>query len=71
MAPAEVIQAIRPALQKELGSRAVLTQAIDDMLEVLPRDANKGYGLRLLLNSLGVDPSNVIALGDGENDIEV
>ena len=38
---------------------------------MLPRGASKGDGLRRLLAELGVKPVNVLACGDGENDVEM
>lgn len=40
-------------------------------LQVLPLGASKGFGVGWLLDRLGVDPSAVLALGDGENDVEM
>lgn len=40
-------------------------------LQVLPLGASKGAGVAWLLDRLGVDPSAVLALGDGENDVEM
>jgi hypothetical protein len=39
-------------------------------VEVLNKNVNKGNGLQLLCESLGVDISECIAFGDGDNDIE-
>lgn len=39
--------------------------------QVLPEGASKGAGLQWLLQHLGVDPVNVMAMGDGENDVEM
>lgn len=36
--------------------------------QVLPLGASKAEGLRFLLPRLGVEPREVLALGDGEND---
>ena len=41
------------------------------MVEVLPQGTSKASGVRLALEVLDVDPSNVLALGDGENDVEM
>ncbi len=39
--------------------------------QVLPPGASKGSGLSWLLNHLNIDPCHVMALGDGENDVEM
>ena len=69
LAPAPKISRLRPALSAELGDAASLTQAVDTMLEVLPRGASKGAGVSVLLEALGVPPAAVLAIGDAENDI--
>jgi hydroxymethylpyrimidine pyrophosphatase-like HAD family hydrolase len=51
--------------------RGRCVQACPEMLEVLPLDANKGNGLQRLLHHLGILPSEVLAIGDAENDIEM
>ncbi|EFN56002.1 hypothetical protein CHLNCDRAFT_22679, partial [Chlorella variabilis] len=38
---------------------------------VLPLGASKGFGVGWLLDRLGVDPAACLALGDGENDVEM
>ncbi|PNH03878.1 hypothetical protein TSOC_010023, partial [Tetrabaena socialis] len=71
MAEQHEIDAMRPAVERLLGGRASLTTALSGMLEVLPLGASKGSGLSWLLAHLGVKPENVMALGDGENDVEM
>ena len=51
------------------GARRV-TQALDWTLEVLPARTSKAEGLRRLLEHLQINPRRVMAVGDGENDIE-
>jgi hydroxymethylpyrimidine pyrophosphatase-like HAD family hydrolase len=46
-------------------------QACPDMLEVLPVNANKGDGLRRLLEHIGIPSEQVLAIGDAENDLEM
>jgi hydroxymethylpyrimidine pyrophosphatase-like HAD family hydrolase len=41
------------------------------VLQVLPLGASKGAGVSWLLKHLGMDPAGLLALGDGENDIEM
>jgi hydroxymethylpyrimidine pyrophosphatase-like HAD family hydrolase len=40
-------------------------------LQVLPLGASKGEGVSWLLNHLGMSPTGLLAMGDGENDIEM
>ncbi|MCO5563008.1 hypothetical protein L7F22_016644 [Adiantum nelumboides] len=67
----EVSKVIRPYWSKELGDLARCVQAQDDMLEIIPVGSSKGKGVKILLDDLGVDPEEVMAIGDGENDIEM
>jgi Cof subfamily protein (haloacid dehalogenase superfamily) len=62
---------IRPKLAAYLGNDASLTKAIPVMLEVLPSGASKGYGVNELLKHMKIPSEQVLAFGDGENDIEM
>ncbi len=63
---------LRRALEARLASAVHVTRAnIDGMIEVLPANTSKGQAVKTLLDELGIDPSNALALGDGENDIEM
>lgn len=37
--------------------------------DVMPRGINKGYGLHVLLDELGLDPDEVVFFGDADNDL--
>lgn len=66
------INALRWQLGMQLDGAGHVTQAaIADMIEVIPPGASKGKALKTLLRELGIAPENVLALGDGENDIEM
>lgn len=71
MADHDRIEEIRPLAEAAFGERAQLTTALKGMLEVLPAGASKGAGVEWLLERLGVDPARCMALGDGENDVEM
>lgn len=71
MGPHERILDVRGFIEVALSGRASLTTALPGMLEVLPLGASKGAGVQWLLNHLGMDPLSVMAMGDGENDIEM
>lgn len=67
MADSSRIDEIRPLVEERIGKKGHLTQALGYMLEVLPPDASKGYGVSQFLKSLAVEPKNVLAIGDAEN----
>ena len=41
----------------------------DEVFDVLHKDMSKGVGVRLVMERLGLDRENVIAIGDGLNDV--
>lgn len=72
LASEDELPALRPKLERALRWRpARVVKALDWTLEVLPRGSSKGYGVRKLLRGLQVPPRSVMAVGDGENDIEM
>ena len=44
---------------------------MDDMLEVLPAGASKGVGVAKLMEALGIDARDTMAMGDAENDVQM
>ncbi|XP_073316000.1 endoribonuclease YBEY, chloroplastic-like isoform X2 [Primulina huaijiensis] len=62
---------LRPFWAEATGDRASVVQAVPDMLEIVPSGTSKGSGIRMLLDHLNVTPNEVMAIGDGENDIEM
>jgi Cof subfamily protein (haloacid dehalogenase superfamily) len=71
MAPEERILSIRPQVERALNAVSKITRATPGMLEVLPLGASKGDGVSRLLKSLQIAPETVLAVGDGENDVEM
>ncbi|KAK3259125.1 hypothetical protein CYMTET_31866 [Cymbomonas tetramitiformis] len=71
MAAVEKIDEIRPLAETVFEGRGSLVTALPGMLEVLPLGASKATALTELLRHLKVPPERVLALGDGENDIEM
>ena len=71
MATEDKINSIRPQVEATFTGKAAITTAIPGMLELLPLGASKRAGVEYLLNRLGVEPSKVMAIGDGENDVEM
>ncbi|KAA9148925.1 HAD hydrolase family protein [Microbacterium lushaniae] len=60
----------------ELVSRIGLTQVSYAIgwtawLDIAPQGVNKATGLELVRGWLGIDPANVLVMGDGRNDLEM
>ncbi|KAE8658084.1 Haloacid dehalogenase-like hydrolase family protein isoform 2 [Hibiscus syriacus] len=62
---------LRPYWSKATGDHANVVQAVPDMLEIVPFGTSKGSGVTLLLDHLGVNSKEIMAIGDGENDMEM
>jgi Cof subfamily protein (haloacid dehalogenase superfamily) len=61
----------RTDLERHLAGRAKVVQAVPEYIEVMPLGVSKGEGVRWLLEEMGIDPAVVMAVGDGENDLEL
>lgn len=65
----ERTDALAPIFKEMLGKYLYITKTTDEYLEFMPLQANKGAALRLVAERLGVDMSETLAFGDGNNDI--
>jgi Cof subfamily protein (haloacid dehalogenase superfamily) len=68
-APAETVLAMRDELTPRFAGRATLLITADEYLEVMPVEADKGHVLAELAGRLGFSAGQVIAAGDGYNDL--
>ncbi|XWS70294.1 hypothetical protein CRYUN_Cryun03dG0035600 [Craigia yunnanensis] len=62
---------LRPYWSEATRGRASVIQAVPDMLEIVPFGTSKGSGVKMLLDHLGVNAKEIMAIGDGENDVEM
>eukprot|EP00448_Togula_jolla_P012405 CAMPEP_0170605040 /NCGR_PEP_ID=MMETSP0224-20130122/19761_1 /TAXON_ID=285029 /ORGANISM="Togula jolla, Strain CCCM 725" /LENGTH=281 /DNA_ID=CAMNT_0010930017 /DNA_START=97 /DNA_END=942 /DNA_ORIENTATION=- len=62
---------VRDAVRGFVGAEATVVVSIPGMVEVLPRGSSKADGVEIALKMLGLSAGEVLALGDGENDIEM
>ncbi|CAB4297006.1 unnamed protein product [Prunus armeniaca] len=69
--PEGVTTALRPYWSEATGDCARVVQTVPDMLEIVPPGTSKGSGVNMLLGHLGITPKEIMAIGDGENDIEM
>jgi len=65
------LPALQRRLQAELGSELEICLALPEILDITPIGVNKASGLRLLCPMLGIELDNVLAFGDGNNDVEM
>jgi Cof subfamily protein (haloacid dehalogenase superfamily) len=66
------IKALRWQLEQQVGGQVAFTMShVAHLLEVLPPGASKGKGVRLVAQEMGILPEHVMAIGDGENDLEM
>ncbi|KAJ4957639.1 hypothetical protein NE237_024750 [Protea cynaroides] len=62
---------LRPYWSEATKGCAHVVQSIPDMLEIVPPGTSKGSGVRILLDHLGLTTKEVMAIGDGDNDVEM
>lgn len=67
----DTMHEVRKQAKKDLTPRYWLGMASEKWLEVMPCEVTKASGLRLLGESLGIQPAEMMAFGDGENDIDM
>ena len=58
-----------PKLPKQLSEDFEVFKSREIILEVMPKGVHKAEGLKLLSDYLGIDQSQVMAMGDEENDL--
>ena len=68
-APAATVLALREELSPRYAGRATVLITADEYLEVMPLEADKGHALAELAARLGLQAGEIIAAGDGYNDI--
>ena len=62
---------LRSALRQQFDGRLFLTASLPWLLELGHPDVSKGTGLAWVAGRLGVETGDIVAFGDGENDLEL
>ena len=65
------LSALEQQVLERYGDLLTTTYSLPVVLEVMARGVSKGEALSRLLRRLGIAPSEVIAFGDGPNDLEM
>ena len=66
-----VINKIRSNLSKEVLENLEITSSELNRIEFVNKGMTKVKSIELLLNKLDIDKENVVAIGDGDNDIDM
>ena len=62
---------VRLEVERRFGDRLFVTTSLPHLLELGHPGASKGSGIAFVANLLGLDLAHVVAVGDGENDVEL
>jgi len=62
---------VEQKFKEKLGGRFSITRSLPFFLEIMPQSVNKAHSLKKLCGHLGIKPSEVIAFGDGYNDLQM
>jgi Cof subfamily protein (haloacid dehalogenase superfamily) len=66
------LRALRWQLDQQIGDQVSFTESgAMTSLEVLPKGASKGNGVKALMRQMNILPEKVMAIGDADNDIEM
>jgi Cof subfamily protein (haloacid dehalogenase superfamily) len=65
------IDGIQPEAEQRFGSEMYVVRTADEILEIAAPDTNKLLGAQTVATTLGVESGNVVAFGDGNNDVEL
>ncbi|BEH91960.1 MAG: HAD family phosphatase [Turicibacter sp.] len=67
----EYLEKVEIKMKERLGERLSITRSLPFFLEFMPQNINKAYSLQKLLDHVGLDQSQLIACGDGYNDLSM
>lgn len=65
----DVLKELDKALQEKFKDRYTISFSLPFFLEIMSKNANKGFALKEICNMNDIKLSETIAIGDGENDI--
>ncbi|MGI6558176.1 MAG: Cof-type HAD-IIB family hydrolase [Limnochordia bacterium] len=67
----EVLAVVESSLREELGQAIGITRSRADSLEIIHPQASKGRALLWLARQMGIDPEEILAIGDSHNDLDL
>ena len=69
VAEPEILDLLRPRLDKQFGKSVYIARTLRTFLEVMNAGVSKGQGLEVVMKHCSLQKEEVIAFGDEENDI--
>lgn len=68
-----ITRSLKEQIKSELKGKEniMITSSLHENLELTPKFANKGVGLKFLAKHLNIDRDNIMAFGDNDNDYEM
>ena len=66
-----VLDGLEERLKAEFDGRLFISKSLPYFLELASPEVTKGSGMEFVANHLGLDREHVVAVGDGENDVEL
>ena len=67
----EQVNEFEKVIPEEWRNEFYVVRSQKYLIEVLTKGVNKAFGLEKLANKLGIQPSEIAAIGDAANDIEM
>ena len=67
----ERIDEIQPEAEERFGPEMYVVRTADEILEIAAPKTNKALGAQAVAGRLGIHSEDVIAFGDGNNDVEL
>lgn len=71
MADSEPLDALQNAMEDSLSQHYSTVRSQDYIFEIMPQGVTKASGLKHLAEKLGINPEQIMALGDAANDLEM
>jgi len=65
------LDALERRMKGRFGDRLFIAKSLPYFLELANAGVTKGAGMDVVADRLGLDPGQVVAFGDGENDVEL
>lgn len=68
--PEKILQ-VRKRIPKHFIEKYEVTSSVPEYIEFVKKGIKKSEAIKFVINKLNITPEEVIAIGDGENDIEM